>query len=128
MSTVDRRASVTSAIWAACSDETLRRGGVMPSSRTPALACCSNVCKDRRCSRFKEASSLMPFTLPKAWHAQLPMISTSDAVRIGHFDARRLNRMPEILQLLASPVHRFGGRPTDGPAPAPAGELVDQIQ
>ena len=36
--------------------------------------------------------------------------------------------MPEIVQLLASPVHRFAGRPIDGPAPAPDGELVEQIQ
>ena len=36
--------------------------------------------------------------------------------------------MPEIVQLLASPVHRFVGRPADGPAPAPVGELVDEIQ
>ena len=36
--------------------------------------------------------------------------------------------MPEIVQLLASPVHRFEGRPVDGPAPAPPGELVDEIQ
>ncbi|MDR7274826.1 molybdenum cofactor biosysynthesis protein [Catenuloplanes atrovinosus] len=28
----------------------------------------------------------------------------------------------EILQLLASPVHRFSGRPQDGPAPAAPGE------
>ncbi|REF94149.1 hypothetical protein DFJ67_0062 [Asanoa ferruginea] len=32
------------------------------------------------------------------------------------------------MELLASPVHRFEGRPADGPAPAPRGELVDQIQ
>jgi MOSC domain-containing protein YiiM len=36
--------------------------------------------------------------------------------------------MAEILQMLASPVHRFEGRPSDGPAPAPPGELVQQIQ
>ncbi|GIJ09914.1 molybdenum cofactor biosysynthesis protein [Micromonospora andamanensis] len=36
--------------------------------------------------------------------------------------------MPEIVQLLASPVHRFVGRPSDGPEPAPAGELVGEIQ
>ncbi|MFG2103697.1 molybdenum cofactor biosysynthesis protein [Micromonospora echinaurantiaca] len=36
--------------------------------------------------------------------------------------------MPQIVQLLASPVHRYLGRPADGPAPAPPGELVDQIQ
>ncbi|MEV4539141.1 molybdenum cofactor biosysynthesis protein [Asanoa sp. NPDC049518] len=36
--------------------------------------------------------------------------------------------MPEIVELLASPVHRFEGRPADGPAPAPPGELVDQVQ
>ncbi|MEU8616045.1 molybdenum cofactor biosysynthesis protein [Actinoplanes sp. NPDC048791] len=35
---------------------------------------------------------------------------------------------PEIVQLLASPVHRFEGRPADGPAPAPAGELVDEVR
>jgi MOSC domain-containing protein YiiM len=40
----------------------------------------------------------------------------------------RLAVVPEILQLLASPAHRFAGRPEDGPAPAPPGELVDQIQ
>lgn len=36
--------------------------------------------------------------------------------------------MPEIVELLASPVHRFEGRPADGPAPAPAGEIVDHIE
>jgi MOSC domain-containing protein YiiM len=36
--------------------------------------------------------------------------------------------VPEIVELLASPVHRFEGRPADGPAPAPPGELVDQVQ
>jgi len=36
--------------------------------------------------------------------------------------------VPEILQLLASPVHRFEGRPADGPAPAPPGELVEQVR
>jgi hypothetical protein len=36
--------------------------------------------------------------------------------------------MAEIVQLLASPVHRYGGRPADGPAPAPPGELVDRIE
>ncbi|MEU4690195.1 molybdenum cofactor biosysynthesis protein [Actinoplanes sp. NPDC023714] len=35
---------------------------------------------------------------------------------------------PRILELLASPVHRFEGRPSDGPAPAPAGELVEEIR
>ncbi|GLY28342.1 molybdenum cofactor biosysynthesis protein [Kineosporia sp. NBRC 101731] len=35
--------------------------------------------------------------------------------------------MPEILELLVSPVHRFEGRPADGPAPAPPGELVDKV-
>lgn len=36
--------------------------------------------------------------------------------------------MPEILELLASPVHRYEGRPSDGPAPAPPGELVDAVE
>ena len=36
--------------------------------------------------------------------------------------------MTRIIQLLASPVHRYDGRPSDGPAPAPPGELVDEIQ
>ncbi|MFI5897713.1 molybdenum cofactor biosysynthesis protein [Actinoplanes sp. NPDC051513] len=36
--------------------------------------------------------------------------------------------MPEILELLASPAHRFGGRPSDGPAPAPPGELVSSVR
>jgi MOSC domain-containing protein YiiM len=35
--------------------------------------------------------------------------------------------VPEIVELLASPVHRFEGRPADGPSPAPPGELVDQV-
>lgn len=34
----------------------------------------------------------------------------------------------EIVELLASPVHRFEGRPSDGPAPAPDGELVREIR
>jgi hypothetical protein len=32
-----------------------------------------------------------------------------------------------IAELLASPVHRFEGRPQDGPAPAPPGELVHEV-
>jgi MOSC domain-containing protein YiiM len=35
--------------------------------------------------------------------------------------------MPEIVELLASPAHRFEGRPADGPAPAPDGELTGEI-
>ncbi|MGW5015736.1 molybdenum cofactor biosysynthesis protein [Micromonospora chalcea] len=35
--------------------------------------------------------------------------------------------MPRIVQLLASPVHRYVGRPADGPAPAPPGELVERV-
>jgi MOSC domain-containing protein YiiM len=34
----------------------------------------------------------------------------------------------EIVQLLASPVHRYEGRPDDGPAPAPEGELRDELE
>lgn len=34
----------------------------------------------------------------------------------------------EIVQLLASPVHRYEGRPSDGPAPAPDGELRDELE
>ncbi|GIM95956.1 molybdenum cofactor biosysynthesis protein [Paractinoplanes toevensis] len=36
--------------------------------------------------------------------------------------------MPEIVELLASPVHRLQGRPSDGPAPAPPGELVLSVR
>ncbi|MGK5442705.1 molybdenum cofactor biosysynthesis protein [Micromonospora sp. URMC 105] len=36
--------------------------------------------------------------------------------------------MPRIVQLLASPVHRYQGRPADGPSPAPPGELVTEVQ
>jgi MOSC domain-containing protein YiiM len=36
--------------------------------------------------------------------------------------------VPDIVQLLASPAHRFEGRPADGPAPAPPGELVDHVR
>jgi MOSC domain-containing protein YiiM len=36
--------------------------------------------------------------------------------------------VPEIVELLASPVHRLAGRPADGPAPAPPGELTDAVQ
>jgi hypothetical protein len=32
------------------------------------------------------------------------------------------------LQLLASPIHRFEGRPCDGAAPAPEGELVASVR
>lgn len=35
--------------------------------------------------------------------------------------------MPEIVQLLASPIQRYVGRPSDGPAPAPEGELVGDV-
>jgi MOSC domain-containing protein YiiM len=33
--------------------------------------------------------------------------------------------VPEIVQLLVSPVHRYEGRPSNGPAPAPEHELVE---
>lgn len=36
--------------------------------------------------------------------------------------------MAEIIQLLASPAHRFVGRPADGPAPSSPGELVEEIR
>ena len=36
--------------------------------------------------------------------------------------------MVRIVQLLASPAHRYAGRPSDGPAPAPPGELVPEIR
>ncbi|WP_144119078.1 molybdenum cofactor biosysynthesis protein [Catellatospora sichuanensis] len=36
--------------------------------------------------------------------------------------------MAEIVQLLASPVRRFQGRPADGPSPAPPAELVEQVR
>jgi hypothetical protein len=36
--------------------------------------------------------------------------------------------MAEIVELLASPAHRFEGRPSDGPAPAPPGELVTEVR
>jgi hypothetical protein len=36
--------------------------------------------------------------------------------------------VPRIVQLLASPITRYVGRPADGPLPAPAGELVDLIE
>ncbi|MEV5692719.1 hypothetical protein [Micromonospora globbae] len=36
--------------------------------------------------------------------------------------------MPQIVLLLASPVHRYLGRPADGPAPASPGELVGEIR
>ena len=36
--------------------------------------------------------------------------------------------MPRIVELLVSPVHRFEGRPSDGPAPAPPGELVNEVR
>jgi MOSC domain-containing protein YiiM len=34
----------------------------------------------------------------------------------------------EIVELLASPVHRFEGRPSDGPAADPGDELRDQLE
>jgi len=46
----------------------------------------------------------------------------------GRRPLRTLGRVPLIVELLASPTHRYEGRPTDGPAPAPPGELVDQIR
>jgi MOSC domain-containing protein YiiM len=33
----------------------------------------------------------------------------------------------EIVELLASPAHRYVGRPADGAPPAPPGELVDEV-
>jgi MOSC domain-containing protein YiiM len=34
----------------------------------------------------------------------------------------------EIVELLASPVHRYEGRPADGPAPAPDDELREELE
>lgn len=34
----------------------------------------------------------------------------------------------EIIELLVSPIHRFEGRPADGPLETPATELVDTIE
>jgi len=34
----------------------------------------------------------------------------------------------EIVQLLASPLHRYEGRPADGPLPEAPGELVEEIE
>ncbi|MDI1462746.1 molybdenum cofactor biosysynthesis protein [Catellatospora sp. KI3] len=36
--------------------------------------------------------------------------------------------MAEIVELLASPLRRYQGRPGDGPAPAPPGELVGSVR
>ena len=36
--------------------------------------------------------------------------------------------MASIVQLLVSPLHRFEGRPTDGPLPGPPDELVESVQ
>jgi MOSC domain len=36
--------------------------------------------------------------------------------------------VPEIVQLLVSRVHRFEGRPSQGPLPEPDGELVEQVE
>jgi MOSC domain-containing protein YiiM len=36
--------------------------------------------------------------------------------------------VPKIVQLLVSPIHRYEGRPADGPRPATPGELVPFIQ
>jgi hypothetical protein len=36
--------------------------------------------------------------------------------------------MPEIVQLLASPAHRYVGRPSDGAEPAPPGELLEEVR
>jgi hypothetical protein len=50
------------------------------------------------------------------------MPSTPDRPRPADRGSR-----PTIVQLLASPVHRFVGRPSDGAAEAPEGELVPEI-
>lgn len=34
----------------------------------------------------------------------------------------------EIVQLLVSPVHRYEGRPADGPAPTPDSDLAERIE
>jgi MOSC domain-containing protein YiiM len=34
----------------------------------------------------------------------------------------------EVVELLASPVHRYEGRPADGPAPVPPGELRTELE
>jgi hypothetical protein len=36
--------------------------------------------------------------------------------------------VPEIVELLASPIHRYEGRPADGAAAAPPGELIEEIR
>ena len=37
-------------------------------------------------------------------------------------------REVELVQLLASPVHRYEGRPADGPRPVDGSELRDAIE
>ena len=37
-------------------------------------------------------------------------------------------REVEVVQLLASPVHRYEGRPEDGPLPSPGGESRESIE
>lgn len=51
-------------------------------------------------------------------------------VAVPHHGALRFTAgvSVEIVQLLASPVHRYEGRPADGPAPEPPGEIVEQIE
>jgi hypothetical protein len=56
------------------------------------------------------------------WKARRPQPPTRDS------PLRHTQIVPEILQLLASPIHRYEGRPSDGPVPAPDGELVDEIE
>jgi hypothetical protein len=36
--------------------------------------------------------------------------------------------VPEIVQLLVSPIHRYEGRPSDGPVPIEVNELVDEVE
>src|SRR4051812_28576528 len=36
--------------------------------------------------------------------------------------------MAEIVQLFVSPIHRYEGRPSDGPAPIEVVELVDEVE
>ena len=57
-----------------------------------------------------------------------------DGRRIGGEDGRGdggdLARVldVEVVQLLVSPLHRYEGRPSDGPLPEPPGELVASIE
>src|SRR5262245_27097403 len=74
----------------------------------------------QRCETGRKESSVRPKWIVNAFRIDARP-SHGEGGRIMLPIASAYNNGAEIVALLASPVHRFLGRPADGPAPAPPG-------